>query len=236
MLRSVLPSPHSTITSPHLSHIANSPFPSVLSGVYLVGYATYFFTLAGLPTSLAFTMSLIFLALGILGTLLSFLLLSYLGRRKLYLTGLALLILLLLTIGIIDCLPQYTTSPSLAYAQTLLLLAWNLTYNATIGPLCFVLMCETSATRLRGRTIALATAAQAVVAIAMTVAIPFLINPDQADGRGKVGFFFAGLSVLGLGWAWCRVPETAGRTYEELDVLFARGVGAREFGTYRLDE
>ncbi|KAK3718382.1 hypothetical protein LTR37_005195 [Vermiconidia calcicola] len=36
----------------------------VISGIYLVGYATYFFTLAGLPTNDAFSMGVGFLALG----------------------------------------------------------------------------------------------------------------------------------------------------------------------------
>jgi SP family general alpha glucoside:H+ symporter-like MFS transporter len=34
----------------------------------------------------------------------------------------------------------------------------------------------------------------------MTVAIPYLINPDQANGRGKIGFFFGGLSLISLIW------------------------------------
>lgn len=180
-------------------------------------------------------MSLGFLALGFLGTVLSMLLLSHLGRRKIYLTGLALLILLLLLIGILDCLPSYASHPALAWTQASLMLLWNFVYDLTIGPVCFVLICEVSATRVRSKTIALATAVQALAAIGMTVAIPYLLNPDEANGRGKVGFFFGGLSVVSLGWAWWRVPETGGRTYEELDVMFSRGVGAREFGGYRVE-
>lgn len=56
-----------------------------------------------------------------------------------------------------------------------------------------------------------------------------MINPDEADLRGKVGFFFGGLSALGLVWAWFRVPETQGRTYEELDLLFSRNTRTRDF-------
>jgi SP family general alpha glucoside:H+ symporter-like MFS transporter len=139
-------------------------------------------------------------------------------------------------IGILDCAPNYASRPALSWTQSSLMLLWNFTYDLSIGPVCFVLICETSATRVRSKTIALATAAQAAVAVAMTVAIPYLINPDQANGRGKIGFFFGGLSMVSLGWAWWRVPETKGRTYEELDVLFARGVGTREFEGYVVGE
>jgi len=77
----------------------------VISGIYLVGYATYFFTLAGLPTDKAFDMSIGFLALGFVGTLCSWVLLQKFGRRTIYNTGLAALVVLLLVIGILDCVP-----------------------------------------------------------------------------------------------------------------------------------
>lgn len=207
----------------------------VLSGIYLVGYATYFFELAGLATAHAFAMGVGFLAVGFIGTICSWILLSYVGRRRIYNCGLTALVILLLIIGILDCVPDYSSRPALAWVQSSLMLVWNFTYDLSIGPVCFVLICETSATRVRSKTIALATAVQAIVAVGMTVAIPYLINPDQANGRGKIGFFFGGLSLLSLVWAWFRVPETSGRTYEELDVMFARGVKTREFKKYRVE-
>jgi hypothetical protein len=34
-----------------------------------------------------------------------------------------------------------------------------------------------------------------------------MINPDQANMQGKLGFFFGGLAALCLLWSWFRVPE-----------------------------
>ena len=192
----------------------------VLSGIYLVTYATYFFTLAGLPTNDAFDMGVGFLAVGSLGTICSWILLAYLGRRVIYNTGLALLAMLLLIIGILDCAPNYSNRPAVIWAQASLMVVWNFFYDLTIGPVCFVILCECSATRVRGKTIAVATAVQATLGIMMTVAIPYMINPDQANMRGKLGFFFGGLGAICLVWSYLRVPETKGRTYEgELSVL-----------------
>jgi SP family general alpha glucoside:H+ symporter-like MFS transporter len=207
----------------------------VLSGIYLVGYATYFFELAGLPVTQAFNMSVGFLALGLLGTLFSWVLLVRFGRRQIYNTGLAMLIVLLLLIGILDCLPNYKSRPGIAWAQASLMLVWNFCYDFSVGPVCFVILCECSATRVRAKTIAVATAVQALVAIAMTVAIPYMINPDEGNARGKIGFFFGGLSMLSLVWAYFRVPETKNRTYSELDIMFSRGVKTRDFKDYKVE-
>lgn len=66
----------------------------------------------------------------------------------------------------------------------------------------------------------------------MTVAIPYMINPDQANMRGKLGFFFGVLAALCYVWAYFRVPETGNRTYEELDVMFERNVKTKDFKRY----
>jgi SP family general alpha glucoside:H+ symporter-like MFS transporter len=67
---------------------------------------------------------------------------------------------------------------------------WNGVFDLTIGPVAYVIFCESSATKVRTKAIAVATAAQALVGIVMAVAIPYMINPDQANWRGKMGFFF----------------------------------------------
>jgi len=189
---------------------------------------------AGLPTDKAFDMGVGFLALGFLGTCLSWILLIYVGRRKIYNIGLAFLAIIQFIIGILDCAPNYTNRPSVIWAQSVLMLIWNFCYDLSIGPVCFVILCEVSATRVRGKTIAIATAVQAMAGIVMTVAIPYMINPDQADMRGKLGFFFGGLALLCLVWAYFRVPELKGRTYEEVDIMFERNVKTRDFKHYVL--
>lgn len=133
----------------------------VLSGIYLVGYSTYFFELAGLPVNKAFDMSVGFLAVGFVATCFSWLLLTRFGRRTIYNTGLSMLIVLLLIIGILDCIPGYEHKPGLAWAQASLMIFWNFCYDFSVGPVCFVIISETSATKLRSKTIAVATAVQA---------------------------------------------------------------------------
>ena len=163
-------------------------------------------------------MSIGFLAVGVLGSVLSWFLIANLGRRIIYNYGLYVLTALQLLIGILDCVPNY--SGSIIWAQASLLLIWNFFYNLTIGPVGFSILCEISATRVRGKTIAFATAVQAFVGIGMTIAVPYMINPDQANLRGKLGFFFGGLAAICCVWAHFRVPETVGFSHKVFD--FAR--------------
>ncbi|KAL1858065.1 hypothetical protein VTK73DRAFT_7970 [Phialemonium thermophilum] len=205
----------------------------VLSGIYLINYGTYFFTLAGLPGQKAFDMGVAFLAVGFVGTIVSWFLLVRFGRRRIYNTGLFALVVLMFIIGILDCVPGRPSK--VIWAESSLMLVWNFAYDLSVGPICFVIISETSATRVRSKSIAVATAAQAVLGIVMTVAIPYMINPDQANMQGKLGFFFGGLAAICLVWSYYRVPETMGRTYEELDIMFDRKVPARKFKTYVVD-
>ncbi|KAF2107566.1 general substrate transporter [Lophiotrema nucula] len=200
----------------------------VLCGIYLINYGTYFFNLAGLNTEQAYDMGIGFLAVGWVSTILSWFLMQRFGRRPLYNTGLTILMIIMFLIGILDVVP----TKGALWTQSALLLVWNFTFDWSVGPVAYAIFCEVSATRVRSKTIAVATAVQALVGIVMTVAIPYLINPDQANLRGKLGFFFGGLSIPCLVWCYFRVPEMKGRTYEELDIMFERKVPTREFGKY----
>ncbi|KAJ6789112.1 hypothetical protein PWT90_08946 [Aphanocladium album] len=205
----------------------------VLSGIYLINYGTVFFEEAGLPTDQAFNMSVGFLAVGFVGTLVSWVFMINVGRRVLYVWGLFMLVVIQLVIGILDCIPGRPAGA--IWAESALMLVWNFFYDISIGPICFVLLAECSATRVRSKTIATATAAQGCLGIVMTIAIPYMINPAQANLRGKLGFFFGGLAGICFVWAYFRVPETKGRTYEELDLLFDKNVPARRFAGYKLE-
>lgn len=61
----------------------------------------------------------------------------------------------------------------------------------------------------------------------MNIVIPLLINPDSANLRGKIGFVFGGTAFVSVVWVYFRVPETAHRSFEELDCLFERRISAR---------
>ncbi len=61
---------------------------------------------------------------------------------------------------------------------------------------------------MKARTTALATAVQALFAIVMSFAIPYMVNPDEGNLRGKAGFVFwwtGGYSDSGVVLLYSRV-------------------------------
>lgn len=112
-------------------------------------------------------------AVGFVATILSWFLITRIGRRRIFLTGLFALIVLMLVIGILDCIPGRPSG--VEWAESALMIIWNFAYDLSVGPICFIIISEASATRVRSKSIAVATAAQAVLGIAMTVAIPYMV-------------------------------------------------------------
>mgnify|MGYP001585798189 FL=1 len=56
-----------------------------------------------------------------------------------------------------------------------------------------------------------------------------MLNADAANWGAKTGYLFAGLGFLSCIAVWLWIPEYSGRSYAQLDELFARGVPARQF-------
>jgi SP family general alpha glucoside:H+ symporter-like MFS transporter len=61
------------------------------------------------------------------------------------------------------------------------------------------------------------------------IIIPYMLNVDAWNWRGKSGFFWGALCICSFAWSFFRLPEPKGRSYAELDVLFENKVRTREF-------
>ncbi|KAF8861093.1 maltose permease [Acephala macrosclerotiorum] len=196
--------------------------------IFVLGYSSYFFQLAGLDTSDSFDLGVGVTACGVLGNFLSWFVVNGYGRRKVFLNGLGILTFLLFLIGIMDVVP----SGGAKWVQAASTVIYAFVYFSSIGAMAFVLLGEASTPALRGRTTALATATQAVCGIAMNFAIPYMVNPDKANMRGKVGFVFSGLSAISFVGAFLYLPELKGRSFDEIDIMFERRIAPRKMGQY----
>lgn len=200
--------------------------------IFVLGYSTYFFELAGLENSHAFDLGVGVTACGVLGNFLSWFMInsSLFGRRKLFVGGMAIPTTLLLMIGIMDVVPTSAAK----WVQAACTVIYAFFYFMTIGAVAFVLLGETSSPVLRAKTIALATAVQALFGIIMNFVIPYMVNPDEGNMKGKVGFVWGGLSLIATIGSWVYVPELKGKSFEEIDMMFSRRVPPRKMGDYCL--
>lgn len=204
----------------------------VLSGSTFAYSPSYFFSQAGLNPSDVYKLNLGTTAIAWTGTVLSWFLLKRFGRRTIYLTGFTILTSVLLLIGILACPPQ---TSAIKWAQSGIVLGWVATYAMTIGPLAFTIVGEMSATRLRAQSIALGRGAYSVVSLISNIVEPYLINPSEANLKGKTAFVWLGTAVAVLVWAFFRLPETRDRSFAELDVMFEKRIPARKFSSYEFD-
>lgn len=202
-----------------------------LPGQAMCYSASYFFTQAGLSPDDAYKLNFGSMGLAFVATGVSWVLMTFFGRRTLLITGLSLLTLDLLVIGSIS----YAPTDSATWAQSALAVVWLGFYSATIGPQSFTLAAEISATRLRSQTISIARNAYNVINVINNTIQPYLINPTEGNLKGKAAFYWFGIAVITTIWAVLRLPETKDRTFEELDVLFEKRVPAWRFSSTKID-
>jgi SP family general alpha glucoside:H+ symporter-like MFS transporter len=121
------------------------------------------------------------------------------------------------------------------WAQAGLCFAWLFTYSLTVGPIAYAIVSETSSVRLRPLTVCLARTSYQIVNVVSMVVEPYAMSPVAWDLSGKTGFIWGCTAVLSFIWAFFRLPEPQGRTYAELDILFATKVPARKFASTSVD-
>ncbi|KAL4871083.1 hypothetical protein BDV12DRAFT_206927 [Aspergillus spectabilis] len=196
-----------------------------LCGSSFMGYSTYFYQQAGLGVSQSFNMSLGQYAFGVVGTVLSWVLMSRFGRRSLYISGLFALTLILFSVGFVSL----SDATAASWAIGSLLLVFTFTYDCTIGPVCYSIVTEIPSTQMRAKTIVLARNVYNLFMIVNGIIVPRMLNPTAWDWKGKTGFFWAGITVVLFVWAYFRLPESKGRTFAEMDILFEKKTSARLF-------
>ena len=205
----------------------------VTCGVWFGGSTLYFLEQAGFSTGLAFKFNLGHNGIAIAGTLASWWVMEYVGRRKLYLWGLAVMFVLLMMVGFLG-IPE--PSEKLAYAAGSLLMVFTFVYDVTVGPVCYCLVTEIPSTRLRIKTVAMARNVYNIISIAANYLNNPILNPTAWNLRGKGGFIWAPFALISFVWAYYRLPEPKWRSAGEMDVLFEQRVSARKWKDTKVDE
>jgi MFS transporter, SP family, general alpha glucoside:H+ symporter len=202
-------------------------------GASFMGYSTYFYQQAGMAEESSFNMSLGQYAIGAVGTISSWFLMQWFGRRTLYLCGQVAMFVFLFTIGCTAFAGRDNQSASWAIGSMLLIYAFS--YNCTVGPVCYSLVAELTSTRLRTKSVVFARNSYNMMNIITNIITPRMLNPTAWNWGAHSGYFFAGTCAICFLWTFFRLPEPKGRTYAELDILFEQRVSARKFASTVID-
>ncbi|KAI5309786.1 hypothetical protein KEM55_002420 [Ascosphaera atra] len=205
----------------------------VFSGSAFGYNSTYFFVQAGMSSAASYKIGLVGTAISFIGTACSWFVTRWVGRRPLYIWGQAACAACLLIIG---CLATKEHQHSnYKWIESAMSLTWLGLFALTIGPMGWTIPTEVGSVRLRQKTICFARTAYYVQVIWSSVLEQYMMDPLEFNWKGKTGFFWFAFAFCTMVWAWFRVPETYGRTPNDIDQMFERHVPTRQFKNYKVE-
>lgn len=183
-------------------------------------YGPEIFKKLGTGTDVALLQTVVVGAVNLLFTVLAIWTVDLLGRKPLMIVG---------SVGMGVCLAAMGLA---AYYQStqLWVLAFVLGYIAcfalSVGPVTWVILSEIFPTRIRGRAMAIATTCLWIANFVVSLTFPIMDGNEylvRAFHHGFPFFLYAGfcLATIVLVWRW--VPETKGRSLEQIEEHWIRG-------------
>ncbi|KAI1751996.1 general substrate transporter [Xylaria castorea] len=199
---------------------------------FVISYSTYFLIVAGLTVDEAFKFSVINTVLGFIGVNVGIYLMRHvMGRRTILMTGAIVQGAAMLGLAV-----SATVAPGTFAARNCLIAfiaIYLFSYNAFVGDATYPTATELVSTRLRSWSVGSAISIGYLLAWLTSFFSPYFINPGNLNWGAKYGYIWAGSNFVCFVFFYLFVPETKGRTLEEIDELFNNRVSVRKFKTYR---
>jgi MFS family permease len=140
------------------------------------------------------------------------------GRRPLLLVSLAGMTLGLLVLGLAFSLPQL--SGSLGWIAVASLMIYVGSFAVGLGPVFWLVLSEIYPLRIRGRAMSVGTVTN--WGGNLVVAVSFL-TLTRIMGKSGTFWLYAGISIVAWLFAFFMVPETKGRSLEEIEAYMRAG-------------
>jgi sugar porter (SP) family MFS transporter len=125
----------------------------------------------------------------------------------------------------------FIAHPNASQANMLVasVMLYNAFFSGTIASTSYVILAEIGTPALREKTMAFTTAISIAAAFVVAFSIPYILDAIGAN----IGWVFGGFATLAVIYVYFLLPETKGRSLEELDELFDAHVSARKFASYQ---
>lgn len=178
----------------------------------VIYFAPTIFQKAGLPSASISILATAGVGLvNVIMTLVAMRLLDIVGRRKLLLFGLTGMLVTLVILAVSFMIGLHG---GLALVTVLSVAAYVAFFAIGLGPVFWLLIAEIFPLAVRGRGMSLATIAN--WSFNMLVSITFL-DLVHGFGRGPTFLLYATMTALTIGFTWFLVPETKGRSLEQIE-------------------
>ncbi len=157
----------------------------------------------------------------VLSTIIAIWLVDRVGRRPLLLVGLAGMVSSLVVLGAGF---RGDVHAGIGPVTVACLALYIVFFAFSMGPIVWLMISEIYPTRIRARAIGVATASNWGANFLVTLTFPAL---RQALGSGATFWLFAAFGVLALVFTWRRVPETKGKSLEEIERVWVHHLPLR---------
>jgi SP family galactose:H+ symporter-like MFS transporter len=185
----------------------------------VIYYAPTIFKAAGMSSaSVAILASVSVGVVNVALTLVAMQLIDRVGRRPLLLVSLAGMALSLFVLGLAFSLPQL--SASLGGIAVISLMIYVGSFAVGLGPVFWLMLSEIYPLRIRGRAMSIGTAANWITNL--IVALSFL-TLTQVLGKPATFWLYGAVSVGAWLFSYFLVPETKGKTLEEIEAQWKTG-------------
>lgn len=185
----------------------------------VIYYAPTIFNLAGFESNAASILATVGVGIvNVLMTIVALWLVDKVGRRPLLLWGLIGMIIALFALGLAFFLPSL--SVMLHIISVVSLMVYVAAFAIGLGPIFWLMIAEIYPLKIRGLAMSMATVANWL--FNLIVALTFL-SLIHGLGASVTFWLYAFLSILA--WIFCykKVPETKGKSLEEIEYLLREG-------------
>ena len=182
-------------------------------------YAPEIFKSMGSGTNVALLQTIIVGAVNLLFTVLAIMTVDKYGRKPLMIIGALGMAISMFALG--------TTffMESVGFGALIFMLLYVASFAMSWGPVCWVLLSEIFPNKIRGRALAVAVAAQWISNYLVSWTFPMMDKNSYLLEKFNHGFAYWIYGVMGLlaMWiVWKYVPETKGKTLEELEEVWKK--------------
>ncbi len=180
-------------------------------------YATDIFKGMGMSTNASLLQTIIVGAVNLIFTVVAVLSVDHFGRKPLQIIGALVMAVAMITLGASFWLGGKGIIALVA------MLVYTAGFAVSWGPVTWVLLSEIFPNQIRGKAMAIAVAAQWIANYLVSWTFPILDDNPYLVEHFKHGFaywIYGVMSILAALFMWRFVPETKGRTLEQMEKLW----------------